>query len=165
MSSAPGCSGCPLFDKDAKLAGLVHGETKHRGKQSHADEELKSVSLFVYADMIACKDVTLGLGHQNQGVELLPVPEDDEFYKLLQDAENIPPKVAENPEMLIKDFDETVKNEMVQVHGDSCLDATLNSMMSDLAGKIWPDVSAGDGTHMESIHLHGTITVLTYAGN
>jgi hypothetical protein len=51
--SVPSCSGCPLFNKDAKLAGLVHGDTRHRVKQTFAGDNLDLVSHVVFADTFA----------------------------------------------------------------------------------------------------------------
>jgi transcriptional regulator of acetoin/glycerol metabolism len=82
--SAPGCSGCPLFDNDKQLVTLVHGSSKHR----HHKTKIELTSDSVYCD------ATLGSGHKFQAVK-------DNMLGFLKMAEELTEEEARNSQMSI----------------------------------------------------------------
>jgi transcriptional regulator of acetoin/glycerol metabolism len=94
--SAPGCSGCPLFDNHKQLMALVHGSSKHR----HHKTKIDCISGTVYCD------ATLGRGHTFQAVK------DDTMLGLLQMVEEL--------------TEEEAPNSQVSIDSDNCPDVTKN---------------------------------------
>ena len=85
--SLSGCSGCPLFDGNKRLAAFVHGGVKHRGGRILHNNGDDDVTGYLFADSIA-------------DVSFLAV--DSAFLKLLQIAEDIHFDLASNPTVLTK---------------------------------------------------------------
>jgi hypothetical protein len=140
-----GCSGCPLFDKDANLTGFVHGEDKHRGKQSHVGGKNDSTSVSVFVD-------TFGVN----GVKLLLVPTTELSCTQLQQAENNPPAFMNDPTDKISTFDYASQLTMAKQYGLGCLEQNLNDVMLGVADEIW---SQNVEHAVEAIHLQGTVTI------
>jgi hypothetical protein len=92
--SAPGSSGCPLFDNQKQLVALVHGSSKH----CHHKTKIERISGTVYGD------ATLGRGHTFQAVK------DDKMLRLLQMAEEL--------------TEEEARNSHVSTDSDNCPDVT-----------------------------------------
>lgn len=101
--SAPGCSGCPLFQNDKKLVAFVHGENKHR---HHSNADIHEPSNAVFADVFLA-------------FQFREVKENGKIQKLLQVAEALTPEEAEKP------------NENYCVVGPAC-PQTLNRLVFSL---------------------------------
>jgi hypothetical protein len=63
--SVPGCSGCPLFDCDENLCLIVHGDSKHRGREKQRKHAAAGgdfdASSRVYADLLKVREFFLVL--------------------------------------------------------------------------------------------------------
>ena len=80
--SAPGCSGCPLFQNDKKLVAFVHGETKHR---HHSNTDIRKTSNAVFADVFLA-------------FQFREVKASGQIQNLLREAEFLTPEEAEEPD-------------------------------------------------------------------
>lgn len=121
--SVSGCSGCPLFDNDSKLAALVHGGVKHRGGRTLHSSGIDDVTAYVFADRAS--DITCCLV-------------DADHYAILQLAECIPPELASKPddnEAYSNEQCEQVKNFKISVG----VADNLNEAMDLLRGIIWKE--------------------------
>ena len=133
--SLSGCSGCPLFDGNKRLAAFVHGGVKHRGGVVLHNNGNDDVTGYLFADSIA-------------DVSFLAV--DSAFFELLRIAEDIECDLASNP------TDETAYSKFASEALQKATDndaRTLEQAMTQLHDKIWSadaerDIIKVDG-HLE----------------
>jgi hypothetical protein len=132
--SIPGCSGCPLFDADRNLVGLVHGASKHRGKHSNANGKFNDMSHVVYADSLL-----------QTTMHFLP----EGFYHYLYCAEDVPLEAIDNDgsatfaEVKAKGANlESLRQIATYLQGeneDQFDEMTLNTLMTMLHDTIWSE--------------------------
>jgi hypothetical protein len=147
--SAPGCSGCPFFDKDANLAGLLHGDAKHRDKQSSADDSLELLTHAVYADNVG------------SGLALRPIPMSDGVYTSLRNVDAVPDDILNNPEEPMSSFGGDVLNALEEIFstGTILVGQSLNKIRSGVAEEVWPKTQVA-AANAASIRFGNKITLL-----
>jgi hypothetical protein len=134
--SAPGCSGCPLFDNEGKLVAIVNGNSKHRHSPA-----VRNLSNHVFADILGlcdCQFQRVVRGVNNENLIGLRV------------AEELPPQEAENSKTKYEanDAERTNPGSFITKLVKS-LDANTNDeysvddLMKILAGRVLPESVTG----------------------
>jgi hypothetical protein len=123
--SIPGCSGSPLFNNEKNIVALLHGVSKHRGKQGHSNgaEIQDDFSINVYADHVHAK------------IQLHCVRE--EFYNELFKAENIPLEISQRADQSLSSHRFDTEGCYYRIIENVERDISLNQIMQVLSEEVW----------------------------